>query len=433
MAGLVLNKAGQQRIFAPSQQVIVMDGQNPVPRGTWRTWTPADGDRHNLLHYTFDGNTAEPVAIRWSFTQDNQLQGIIPATANGGADSDPCAFAGQIHVDDNRDIAYRLLDDDGNLTEKSLVVVGDLHFDEADNALVIQLPEGGDPVRITGDSGLTSLRTGMYPLSDFKASDFLRFRASTLNLLGDGRPVTSEADIQWVGNWDLQSNQLVFAAEVQNRPGQEPVKIILAGKTKAVAGGLVYYNGPDGEQEAALEISGSHQWNGGEGHWEVAIGYSRMDKQNKLTAKLAGDVTIKRQSGQRFTLGGKIEFAQDGRDTTLDLELEGSYQWGPGGALQFSAVVSVENHKLNYDLRLEGQFHYDGFQLNFSIEFSRTGNEQKLILRLAARGDNDFLFQLSLVLNLNDPRQVDIEFKFELRVKWIDGVLIKEKPVPKAA
>src|SRR4029078_6721232 len=100
-----------------------------------------------------------------------------------------------------------------------------------------------------------------------------------------------------VGNWDLHSGRLVFAAEVKDSPGEEAVRIILAGKTKGGAGGLMYSAGAEGEEQLALEISGSYQWNGGQGHWEVAVGFSRINQESKLTAKIARDGTTQKQLG----------------------------------------------------------------------------------------------------------------------------------------
>ena len=223
MEGLLLKKGNQVRIFTATRDVVVMENGVPVVHGQWRCATVPDGGKQlNAFSYTFDGADADPVPIRWSFNERNQLVGVIPAAANGGADSPAFAFAGMIKVDDNRDIAYELLDTDGQPTGIDIIVLGQLSFNEQDNALEIRFEGGGSPATVIGDSGLGSLSTGMYAFDDFKGSDFLRFQASTINELPSGDIIISPADIQWVGNWDLQENRLVFAAELKTTTGRRP-------------------------------------------------------------------------------------------------------------------------------------------------------------------------------------------------------------------
>jgi hypothetical protein len=420
----VLKKGAEERIFTPGLAVVVMKDGEPVVRGQWRCEAAEDGGRTNAIRYTFDAADAEAVAVRWSFNDNNQLVAVIPAAVNGGADSAAFAFAGRIKVDDNRDVAYELIDAEGQPTGQSLTVFGELGFNESDNALEVRFADGGAPARVSGDSGLGSLTTGMYPFDDFKGSDFLRFQASTINELPNRKLAILPADIQWVGNWDLQANRLVFAAELKSDAGARGVNIVLAGRTKAVAGGLAYFVGPDGSQQLALQVGGTHRWNGTEVQWDVALGFT----EKKLTARLAGGVTVQRQSGEQFTLRGSLAFVEAGRDTTLEMELEAVYQWGPGGILRFNAAVSMDNGALNYNLQLEGQFDYDGTRLTFAIQFTRDGSGDKLVIGLGVRGESGFSAKLMLVLNLDDPSKVNLQLRFQMSMKWIDGIPVKEKP-----
>jgi len=424
MDGLPLKKGNETRIFTVTRDVVVMEAGAPVVHGQWRCDPVPDGQqRLNRLSYTFDAAEADPIAVRWSFNDRDQLVGVIPAAANGGADSAAFAFPGKIKVDDNRDIAYELLADDGQLTGHDILVLGELGFNQDDNSLEVRFAEGGPPATVIGDSGLGSLSTGMYSFDDFKGSDVLRFQATTINEMPSGDVIPLLAEIQWVGTWDLQANRLVFAAELKTTGGAPTVAIVLAGKTKAVAGGLAYYAGPEGTH-LALEVGGAHRWDGGAGKWDVSLGFT----EKKLTAKLAGGVTVERKGGEKFGLRGNLAFGQESGDTTLDLDLDAYYQWGPGGTLRFNAAVSMSNGVLNYNLGLEGQFDYDGTRLTFRIQFTRDGAGDKLVIELGAKGDHDFFAKLVLVLNPADPSKVSLEAKFQLRMKWIDGVPVKEKP-----
>jgi hypothetical protein len=419
MEGLVLTKGNESRIFTPNGSVVVMDGGQAKVRGQWRC---GDAARPNRLSYNFDGVAATAGPLRWSFNDVNQLVAVIPAAANEGADSAAFTFPGRIRVDDNKDLVYEVYDAAGKPTGVSITVFGDLKFADGDGALEVHVAGGGAPARITGDIGVGSLSTSMHSLSDFKGSDVLKFQATTFNTV-NGDLVPAEAEIKWVGTWDLKGNKLVFAAETTNDAGGRSTAIVLGGKTEAVAGGLVYLAGPDGSRELALEVSGSHRWNGGDAKWDVSLGYSNK----KLSATVAGEFSMTRPGGQKFTLKGKVAFTEDGRDTTLDMNLEASYHWGPGGMLQFNAAVSMQNGVLNYDLRLEGQFDYNGTQLTFAVQFTRDGSGNKLVIKLAARGDSNFMFQLMLVMNTNDPSKVNVSLAFKFQVKWIEGVPVKEK------
>jgi hypothetical protein len=423
---LTLKKGNQSRIFTSTRDVVVMQAGAPVVHGQWRSApAPDGGKRLNRLAYTFDGAEADPVAVRWSFNDQNQLVGVVPAAANGGADSAAFAFAGKIKVDDSNDIAYELLDAAGEPSGHDVAVLGALSFDQKDNSLVITFEDGAPPTAVMGDSGLGSLSTGMHSFEDFKGSDVLRFQASTINVMENGDVAVMPAEIQWVGNWDLQASRLVFAAELKTTGSGKPaVNIVLGGKTKAVAGGLAYFAGPDGSPQLALEIGGTHKWDGGAGKWDVSLGFT----EKKLTAKLAGGVSVERKTGERFALHGNLAFDKEGDQTSLEMDLEAFYQWGPGGTVRFNAAVSMVNGSLNYNLGLEGQFNYDGMKLTFRIQFTRDGTGDKLSVELAARGDNDFFAKLVLVLNPSDPSKVNLEVKFQVRMKWIDGVPVKEKP-----
>ena len=167
-----------------------------------------------------------------------------------------------------------------------------------------------------------------------------------------------------------------------------------------------------------------HRWDGGEAKWDVSLGFT----EKKFTAKLAGEVSVQKMGGERFALRGNLAFAQGGGDTTLEMDIEAFYQWSPGGILRFNAAVSMVNGALNYNLQLEGQFDYDGTRLTFRVQFTRDGTGDKLAIELGVRTDSDFFAKLVLVLNPADPSKVNLQIAFQVRMKWIDGVPVKEKP-----
>ena len=84
MLGLELNKDGKTLLFLPTREVAILEDGTPQRKGGWRTQTVDDGERANRIHYTFEGESPEPLPVLWSFSALNQLRGMFPAEVNGG-------------------------------------------------------------------------------------------------------------------------------------------------------------------------------------------------------------------------------------------------------------------------------------------------------------------------------------------------------------
>src|SRR5688572_1598945 len=181
MNGLSLNFQGETRIFGPDGKVSALVNGQPVPKGTWRAGAPATDPKDNKIHYDFNGQQQAPVPVKYRFNQQNQLEAIIPAAANGGADSAPFAFMGSIQADDTQDVVYQLINGDGTSMQRSLTVYGNCRIDPAKHNLVIDLADGGT-AEIKGDSALQSLEALKKDITPFKSADLLKFKASTTNV-----------------------------------------------------------------------------------------------------------------------------------------------------------------------------------------------------------------------------------------------------------
>ena len=138
MNGLSLNFQGETRIFGPDGKVSVLVNGQPVPKGSWRTQPLAGEPKDNQIRYDINGQAQPPVPVKYSFNPQNQLQAVIPAVANGGADSAPFAFMGFIQIDDAQDIVYQLITPDGAPAQRNVTVYGGLRIDPAHRAGVIQ-------------------------------------------------------------------------------------------------------------------------------------------------------------------------------------------------------------------------------------------------------------------------------------------------------
>ncbi|MCG3161361.1 MAG: hypothetical protein JMDDDDMK_02529 [Acidobacteria bacterium] len=429
MRQLKLNHNGETRLFQADGTVAVIEGGAPVVKGKWRAQSQGGEPQDNQIRYQIDNVDQPPVPVNYSFNKFNQLVSVIPAAANGGADSEPCAWLGQIHIDDASDLNYSLLNDDGSALNNQLTVYGKLHF-AADTAdLVIDLARGGQAT-IEGEktaNGISVLTAEKNLVAEFDAQDLLRFVARTRNdFAGLTSRIPTKADIKFLGQWDVDPNTggLIFVSKVAGDINKPDVAIGFAGKLKAVTVGFAYFADKHGEQ-LAFTIQGSHRWNATETSFELSLGHT----EKKFLADFSGNIARKGASGQQFVLGGSVKIKhEDGAGTDLDLNIEGSYAFDDKNRLIFRAAVSSVNGALNYDLQLEGKFVYKGGTLNFLVRVSSAGPSPKVQIQLAFSANKDELkTMLALALDISKD-QVKISFEFELRMRFKGGALIKDKP-----
>ncbi len=425
MDGLRLNFQGETRVFGPDGNVTV-DGQTAV-KGTWRAVAQGAETKENKIRYIFNGTPQPDIPVKYSFNDKNQLVAVIPAAANGGADSSPYAFPGSVEVDDAHDIVYNLIAPDGKPLPKSLTVYGELKFAENPNNLVISLT-GGGVAEIKGASGVASVEAARNNLPGFKSSDLLRFRAFTQNKLSNGQAKFFPAKIGLVGRWDLQGDQLVFISEVKGNLQNPEVTIGFAGKYKAVSGGLVYYADKNGTQ-IAFNVSGTHTWNSGKAKWEVSVGFTGK----RFEATLKGDFKIdkKFEDGRELLLSGDLALELGGgKQTTVKMEVNAVYRWSNDNKLVVQALVSGTNQALNYDIKVEGKFVFKAGVLTFQVRYSNQDPDNSFQFRIAFEGNQSSLIKsLSIVLDIKEG-EVNIQLQFELRMVWVNGKLVKQPPQP---
>lgn len=427
MNGLSLNFQGETRVFGPDGNVLV----NSSPQGTWTTQPQAGGPKDNQIRYDINGQDQPPVPVKYSFNPQNQLQAVIPAAANGGADSDPFTFLGSIQVDDAHDIVYQLIAaDTGAATQRNVTLYGDLRFDSKTHNLVIDLT-GGGTAEVTGDTGVASLEALKQDITPFKANDLLRFKASTTNTLTDGTTKKIAADLKFVGNWDLKGNQLVFVSQVKGDVTKPTVTLGFAGKFKAVSAGLAYYADEQGTQ-FAFNINGQHQWNSGKANWDVFLGYAKK----QFTAKVTGNLSINKQLGDQRNLTLSADWTiehTDGSQTNLKMELSAAYRWSQNNMLTIQAQFSKQGQTITYDLKIEGKFVFKSGVLTFQIKYNNQDPDNKFSFQIAFTANPTNLIKaLSIVLEVTE-NSVNINFQFEMRMTWVDGKLQKGDPKPLAA
>jgi len=429
MKELQLNAGAQKHIFQPDGKVAVVatNGSRTV-KGSWRTEAQGNETKDSVLRYDINGQAQTPVRVKYDFNEFNQLTAVIPAAANGGADSESCVFLGQILIDDAHDVVYSILTPDGLPGSHKLTVYGDLGFTEDSNNLVIKMSDG-TKAEIKGEKGLTGvamLKAEKNLVQEFKADDLLRFIAFTRNDLNTSAVrVPKKAQIEFVGKWDVNpdSGQLVFHSKITGDLTKPDVSIGFAGSVKAVSAGFAYFSDKNGTQ-LAFNIKGQHRWNSTTAKWELSLGHS----QKKFQATFEGKIEKLSADGQGFVLAGKMTLEHEqGKATQVDLKIQGSYQFNKNNKLTFVVDVQTSNGKLTYDLMVEGKFAFKGGTLTFQVRLNEKGTGGlKATIALAFTGNKDSLIKnLSLVLDIT-PDKVKLNFEFELRMRFVDGVLVKE-------
>lgn len=430
MNGLSLNFQGETRVFGPDGKVSVLQNGQPVPKGSWRTQPLAGEPKDNQIRYDINGQAQPPVPVKYSFNPQNQLQAVIPAAANGGADSAPFAFMGSIQIDDAQDIVYQLITPDGTAMQRNVTVYGGLSIDSANHNLVINLT-GGGTAQVKGDSGLSSLQALKHDITPFKSNDLLRFKASTTNTLANGQTKVIAADMKFVGNWDLKGNQLVFVSQVKGDVTKPTVELAFAGKFKAISAGLAYFADAQGTQ-LAFTISGQHQWNSGNASWDVFLGFAKK----QFTARVSGNVSINKQFGDKSNLTLNADWLiehKDGTTTNMKMELAATYRFNENKTLTISAQFSKNGNVMAYDLKVEGKFVFKSGVLTFQVKFNNQDPSNQFSFQIAFTANPTNLIKaLSIVLNVTE-NSVNIDFQFEMRMTWVDGKLQKSNPQPIAA
>jgi len=436
MKELQFNSGTQKHVFQPDGKLAVLaaNGSRTV-KGSWRSEAQGTEPKENVLRYDIDGKAQAPVPVRYGFNEFNQLTATIAAAANGGADSETCVFLGQIVIDDAHDLVYPTLTPEGNLGALKITVYGDLHFTIDSNNLVIEMKDGSQ-AEIKGEKGLTGvamLKAEKNLVQEFKADDLLRFIAFTRNDLNTSAlRVPKKAQIEFVGKWDVNpdSGQLVFQSRVTGDLTKPDVSIGFAGSVKAVSAGFAYFADKDGTQ-LAFNIKGQHRWNSTTAKWELSLGHS----QKKFQATFEGQIQKTTADGQVFVLAGKMTLLHEqGKSTAIDLNIQGSYQFNNNNKLTFVVSVQTSDGQLTYDLMVEGQFTFKSGTLTFKVRLNDKGTGgAKATIELAFKGNQASLIKnLSLVLDIA-PDKVKISFEFELRMRFVDGVLVKDPPKKIAA
>jgi hypothetical protein len=416
----------ETRTFNADGTVSVLVNGVQQQKGAWRS---ADDAKDNRIRYTIDGGEQDPLLAAYAFDDNNQL--AVTLAGGAGAASDPFTFPGRILIDDSHDLIYRVVDQQGNDTSTDITVYGDIAFEKDTNDLAVSLARGGT-TKIVGDSGIASLEAGRNDVAGFNADDLLVFHASTTNTFSGEDAVVLEAQIQFIGTWDIQDNRLKFISKVTGDITKPDVELGFAGKIGAVTAGFEYFADQNG-QNLAFNISGQHQWKIGsqevDFNWESTLGFSGT----KFQANVAFDLNETKQNGQTLNITGSLSLQhEDGTAATdpnnpLTLNIAATYAF-ENNMLVLRANVSDDNNELNYDLQLEGTFQFDGLTLQFGARFTNNPNVPSTFqLQLAGKSDpTSLIHNIALTLDIDESQATaKINLSFELDMRWSSGIRVK--------
>jgi hypothetical protein len=411
MKGIKYDFNGTQLTFGPAGDVAQVVNGELKTVGAWRS---ESAERDNQVRFTLNGQEQAGIRCQYRFNASNQL--VVRFFQPNNTLTDEFTFIGRIEVSEPTSLTYALISGEGLDMQRNVIVYGKLHFD-SDNALMIDLAgSGGGSARIRGDGGLNAIEAAQNLQGGIQAGDLLKFHATTVNVLDvNNKKKSCIANISIPGNWDIDAdNTLVFKAT--SVPGGAAFGF--AGKFKGVAGGFAYMPGAAGAS-IAFVVKGQHQWNSGSSSWDINLGFSK----NKLIGELRGSVVQQLPHGA-IALSGTMDIGKH----AFDFEVQLRHSFNQANFLIFTADVSTTpGSAVNYDLKLEGHFSFNGTTLTFTASVSK---QDGLEIEIASTINKGAL-QMALAATLDiKPGDVKLSFTFSLTMHFVDGKLTKDKALP---
>jgi hypothetical protein len=418
MDGVRITCNNRKLLFATTGDLVDVTDNIELVKGKW---TAESAGHDNQIRYTLDG--ADQLALKavYVLNKRNQLQVSL---MNAETKSKAFTFPGRIEIDSNHNLKYFIIDSMGQDTGAFFVLYGDVSFAEATVNLIIML-NGGGTTTITGASGIQSLETMKNHAAGFDADDLLTFHAKTVNVFeGVADPVTKPAILDFIGSWDIQDGSIVFLSQIKANPGANEVNIGFAGKFKAITAGFVYFADANGSK-AVLNIRGRHVFKGGAGNlaWKTTIGFSETSFDSQVSVKSY----IPLPGSQSLSIDGNLAIkGSKGQALMLDLSLQARYEF-QAGFLVFKADIT-NGIQPSYDLMLAGDFKYSNLNLTFQINYTNSGNANKLAVEVGVKGNRDSMIKnIALMLDISESAaKLKLDMTIEAHIVLKNGVRVKK-------
>ncbi len=383
--------------FSDNFRVQELDAGGAVLRET--DWESVSGEKRNEISFGFEGETRTHLAVKYAFNNRNQLTVQIPQQSGVPQGSDIWTLQGKIFADDVQDVEYGLIDEEGKLTERKMLVYATLDFPNGYQQMRVKFPDQTETF-IRGNNSARSLSAGEYVSGGDLTRDLLAFSAGTRNTIG-GMDVNTPAEIKFYGRWDMHENSLVFVTRYDNSAaGAAPVAYLaLGGQIKGTNVGLVVEH--DGK--FALQINGRYAWNKNTLGWDMQVGYSqsagleaRLEAGAKIVGKkgmltIAGAATLKKNTQGldcKFDLkadytaeNGTLSFSLEADTTSYEIHFSGDFKI-KNGNVKFQIIAADKNGKKSVSGSVEFGYYTQNSDLRVSLEAVLGNNGLTLKLNL---------------------------------------------------
>ena len=412
--------------FSTDGTVKLTDSAGKVTSGTWTSQAASPMARGNALHCQLDGGIWQSLLVTYSFNDRNQLEVAVPIQPGVTRETSKVTFNGYINLENNYDVVYRLMDDNGSaivdpLDSKSteaFYVYGELDFIAGTDALGITFADS-TKTQITGyDVGNNNVTTSIATSNNFDGSDLLIFNAATTNTI-NGADVDHPAVIEVQGKWDFVNKKLAFVAQYDNvNPAKANLALAFGGELRGVQVGFAYFqSGTD--TLATFDVHGQHAWDNGSAQWSISLGHSGnvFNANLDLSSNLNG-------SGGKIVLKQNLSVSTSGDPGTVQvkLDLTASYTFKDG-----QVSVEFEGTTGTYSLRFNGTFNFTaGGKLTISLICTKNAGGQQVVLDLGYSDDDGVRANISIVLN-NGGLSLKASVSWTVFASWsVGGSLVPD-------
>lgn len=365
------------------------------------TWSASSTSQSNELTLSPNGMATVTVPVKYDLfsglhngrTYRNALR-IEVASAGGNVFA---LLGGKIVIDNAQDIEFHLPEDGAKF-----ILYGSLAFEEGYKKLTINLNGGGKAVMkvIIQLSGNPDNATGE---RDILKADVLTVWPNLVT----GATESLDGIIELSGKFEPQNGEIVFLGSID---GTQTFDVTIAAKSfKVFQGGLRLYS-EEGQTGLELDLRSQFNFNGRDGTFGVALGYSATEGLEAEVQFAFGDLETDEEgrTGLKATSTFNLIGQNDG-NLDVEFDLEGRFEVGEHSRLvTFKLDADYSNNALSLDFsgtvevdaskQLTYKINYDDGDVQVGLKFEDT--ERDFWIQILAGSSN---FEASFVVRFTFP------------------------------